>query len=191
MENTKEYFEPKNFRVPIDSTWQIETTMDVNANNDTSWLLTAEKLFNSVEEINEAYINETGENRRMQRKASFSKSFKWFTTVFRYSESVDKVMDISCPMSDFLTNDELKYIYYPEGPLSFTAAFLISACPLSKLIAANSKHFNRIFPYTQFDNLLGILLSLDYKVHSEFSSDFGFPGGYYCNKRQNGWADIG
>ncbi len=107
-------FEPKNFRVPIDSTWTIEYTDELNENNDTIWVLTAEKHFASVEGINEEYINDTGSNRDLNRKADFSKSFKWFTTVFRYSETVEKVLTITCPASDFLSEEELAFYYLPD-----------------------------------------------------------------------------
>lgn len=107
-------FEPKNFRVPIDSTWTIEYTDELNENNDTIWILTAEKHFASVEGINEEYINDTGSNRDLKRSTDFSKSFKWFTTVFRYSETVDKVLTITCPASDFLSEEELAFYYLPD-----------------------------------------------------------------------------
>lgn len=114
VKNSKENFEQDKFRVPIDSTWQTEISIDVNENNDTTWILTAEKYFASVEEINAEYKADSGSNREMQRSAAFSKKFKWFTTVFRFSETVEKVLTVSCPMSDFLTDEELKFIYLPD-----------------------------------------------------------------------------
>jgi len=107
-------FEPKNFRVPIDSTWTIEYTDELDENNDTIWILTAEKHFASVAGINVEYINDTGSNRDLKRRADFSKSFKWFTTVFRYSEIVEKVLTITCPASDFLSEEELAFYYLPD-----------------------------------------------------------------------------
>jgi len=113
--DTKSNFEPKYFRVPIDSTWNTEITEEVNDNNDTTWILTAEKHFASVEGINEEYTNDTGSNRDLKRSADFSKSFKWFTTVFRYSETIGKVLTIDCPVSDFLTDEELSFFYLPDN----------------------------------------------------------------------------
>ncbi len=107
-------FESKNFRVPIDSTWTIEYTEELNENNDTIWILTAEKHFARVEGINEEYNNDTGKNRSLKRKADFSKSFKWFNTVFRFSETVQKVMTVTCPASDFLSEEELAFYYLPD-----------------------------------------------------------------------------
>ncbi len=113
--DTEREFESKNFRVPIDSTWTIEYTKELNENNDTIWVLTAKKYFASVDGINEEYNNDTGSNRSLKRKADFSKSFKWFTTVFRYNETVDKVLTIDCPPSDFLSEEELAFFYLPDN----------------------------------------------------------------------------
>jgi hypothetical protein len=109
----KKDFIQKNSRVPVDSTWRIEITYDINENKDTVWLLTADKHFDSVEEINEEYDKDKGSNRALKRSADFTKSFKWFTTVFRYTETIEKVLTIDCPMSDFLTGEELKFAYLP------------------------------------------------------------------------------
>lgn len=113
MENSSEYFEPKNFRVPVDSTWNIEITSKVSSDNDTTWFLTAEKHFNSVAEINEAYKWDKGTNRTMERRADFSKKFRWFTTLIRYSETVERALSVSCPISDFISDEALKYFYLP------------------------------------------------------------------------------
>ncbi|MFC2081516.1 hypothetical protein ACFLR8_04835 [Bacteroidota bacterium] len=113
--NTRKYLEPKSYDVPIDNTWEIEITLDVNDENDTSWFLTAEKHFDSVEEINEDYKNDKGSNRAMQRSACFSKSFKWFTTVFRFNETVERTLNVSCPISDFLSEEELRFFYLPQN----------------------------------------------------------------------------
>lgn len=113
--DTESTFKPENFRVPIDSTWTIEYTEELNENKDTIWILTAEKHFDSVEGINEEYENDTGSNRSLNRRADFSKSFKWFTTVFRYSETVEKVMAVTCPASGFLSEEELAFFYLPDN----------------------------------------------------------------------------
>jgi len=114
MKNSEEEFEPGKYRVPVDSTWHTEITTDVNTDGDTSWILTAEKHFASVEEINDEYMNDQGSNQDLERRADFTKRFKWFTTVYRYSETIDKVLTVSCPVSDFLTSEELKFFYLPD-----------------------------------------------------------------------------
>ncbi len=118
MKNSEENFEPGKYRVPVDSTWQTQIDIDINEKGDTSWILTAEKYFASVEEINKEYINDQGSNQHLKRKARFSKSFKWFTTVFRYSETIDKFMTVTCPVSDFLSDEELKFFYLPGNVMS-------------------------------------------------------------------------
>lgn len=118
MKNSEEKFEPEKYRVPVDSTWQTQIDMDVNEAGDTSWILTAEKHFGNVDEINEEYINDQGSNQYLERKAYFSKSFKWFTTVFRYSETIDKFMTVTCPVSDFLSDEELKFFYLPGNVIA-------------------------------------------------------------------------
>jgi hypothetical protein len=115
VKNSEKKFEQDEFRVPIDSTWQTEISLDINENNDTTWILTAEKHFANVEEINAAYKADSGSNRFLERSAEFSKKFKWFTTIFRFSETVERILSVSCPMSDFFTDEELKFIYLPDN----------------------------------------------------------------------------
>jgi hypothetical protein len=113
MWNKSDYFEPQYFAVPIDSTWKMEITSQVNEGKDTVWILTAEKNFRSVEELNRAYEYDLGGNRGLKREAYFSKRFMWFTTVYRFSEKIDRAFPVSCPMSDFLTAGEIDYYRLP------------------------------------------------------------------------------
>ena len=113
MENSQKYFEPKRYRVPIDSTWNVEISFKIRPNKDTLWILTAEKHFENVGEINEGYKYDMGSNRYMQRSAGFSKKFKWFTTEFMYSEKVERALTVDCPISDYLTGEELKFTNLP------------------------------------------------------------------------------
>lgn len=115
MKNSEEDFDPGRYRVPVDSTWHTEIDMEIKEDGDTSWILTAEKHFTNVEEINDEYINDQGSNKDLDRRAHFSKSFKWFTTVFRYSETIEKILTVTCPASDFLSDEELKYFYLPDN----------------------------------------------------------------------------
>ena len=117
--NTTAYLDRKSMDIPIDSTWNTEITMDIRdqkegEGKDTIWHLAAEKHFNSVEEINKAYEHDNGANRFLKRKAGLSKRFRWFTTVFRYSETVERVLEINNPLSDYLSEEELNFIYLPE-----------------------------------------------------------------------------
>ena len=112
--NTRKFLEPKSFVVPVNSTWRIETTMEVEEGGDTTWLLTAEKHFESVEAINEEYRRDLGSNRALKRSADFSRRFKWFTTVYRYTETVEGALEIDCPVADFLPGDELHFFHLPD-----------------------------------------------------------------------------
>ena len=116
MRNTKnEIFERNKFKVPVDSTWNSSISMEINKNNDTVWILTADKLFMSIDEINNAYNNDSGTNKDLVRTVNFTKRFAWFTTVFRFSEKVEQALEISCSVTDFLTPEETEYYYSPKS----------------------------------------------------------------------------
>jgi hypothetical protein len=116
MRNTENgKFDPGKYKVPLDSSWNKNISIEINEENDTTWILTADKLFLNVDEINEAYKKDTGSNKEMVRSANFTKRFEWFTTLFRFSEKVERAIEISCPISDFLNPDELKFFYLPEN----------------------------------------------------------------------------
>jgi hypothetical protein len=115
VENSQEYFEPARLRVPIDSTWNTTVSYTIGPNIDTLWYLTAEKHFRNVGEINHGYKVDKGSNRAMARSAHFTRKFKWFTTEFRYSENVERALEVNCPMSDYLTEEEMSFINLPTG----------------------------------------------------------------------------
>lgn len=118
--NTDKFLDFKEVNIPIDSTWQIEIEMDIqeavkaDEEDDTIWYLSAEKHFQNVNEINDDYQNDTGANKDLKRSTDFSKRFRWFTTVFRYTETVEQILNIDCPLSDYLNEDEIDYVYLPE-----------------------------------------------------------------------------
>lgn len=113
MKNDKPEFEPEKYRVPVDSTWNIEHTMEIE-DEDTTWFLTAEKHFDSVKELNAAYDNDTGTNQNLPRSASFSKQFRWFNTHYRFSEKIDQTLHVDCKLSEFYTDKELSFFYLPS-----------------------------------------------------------------------------
>lgn len=115
IKTDKNVFNPDDFRVPIDSTWQTDTTLEVGSANDTTWVFTAEKHFESVEGINLEYQNDKGSNSHLNRRADFDRKFRWFTTVFRFSETIDRILTVNCPMEEFFNEEEMKYIYLPES----------------------------------------------------------------------------
>jgi hypothetical protein len=107
-------FDPEVYRVPVDSTWTIGESFEVDENNDTTWILTAEKWFAGVEGINREYEADSGTNRILERSAHFRKSFRWFTTVYRFSEQVETILEMDGPPSEFLDDEELKFFYMPD-----------------------------------------------------------------------------
>ena len=101
MKGDKQDFDPEEYRVPVDSTWNIEITMEIE-DEDTTWFLTAEKYFQSVEELNASYDNDIGTNKKLPRSASFSKQFRWFNTHYRFSEKIEQTLNVDCKLSEFI-----------------------------------------------------------------------------------------
>lgn len=115
MRNNENKFKQSDLQIPFDSTWIIKDTINVGEKKDTTWIKTAEKLFKNTDEINKSYLSDRGANKDIPRKAAFVKRFKWFNTVYRYSESIEKKMADGYPIKDFLNKDELNYFYSPES----------------------------------------------------------------------------
>jgi hypothetical protein len=115
MKNTENKFEISNIQVPFDTTWTVKDSLEISEKGDTTWIKRAEKLFKNANEINQAYLADSGSNKNIQRMADFKKTFKWFNTEYRFSEIVDKTLSNGYPVSDFLNPEELKYFYSPEN----------------------------------------------------------------------------
>ncbi|MFZ5941830.1 MAG: hypothetical protein ACOYXB_14770 [Bacteroidota bacterium] len=115
MQNSESKFEPSAFKVPVDSTWNMVISPVTNEKQDTvSWLLTAKKEFAGVDEINREYAADSGSNHFLKRSASFTRYFRWFYTSYRYSEKIGNILLTECPVEDFLTEEQLRFYYYPE-----------------------------------------------------------------------------
>jgi hypothetical protein len=115
MKNMENKFKLSDLQVPFDSTWVIKDTIEIGKKKDTTWIKTAEKLFENVEEINKIYLADKGANKDIIRKAKFVKIFKWFNTEYRFSELIDRKMSNGYPVGDFLNKEELVYFYSPES----------------------------------------------------------------------------
>lgn len=113
MQNNKDEFLPDKYRIPVDSTWNIEFTMEIE-DEDTTWFLSAEKHFDSVKELNDSYDKDTGSNKELPRSASFSKQFRWFNTHYRFSENIDQTLNVDCKLSEFYKGEELSFFYLPN-----------------------------------------------------------------------------
>jgi hypothetical protein len=114
MRNRRNKFKPSDLQVPFDSTWIIKDTIVVGEKKDTTFIKTAEKLFKNVDEINKSYLSDKGANKEIPRKAIFAKRFKWFNTMYRFSELIDRHMDNGYPLKDFLNQEELNFFYSPD-----------------------------------------------------------------------------
>jgi len=111
-------FKPESYRVPFDSTWKIKDTIEIEGENDTTWIRTAEKLFKNVEEINQEYKNDKGSNKGTVREARFNKKFHWFNTIYTFSEYIDKTLSYGYPLEQYLTKKELEYLFLPDNILT-------------------------------------------------------------------------
>ncbi len=107
-------FKISDIQVPIDSSWKIKDSSELDEKGDTIFVRRAEKFFKNIVEINQAYSADSGTNRNISRKAEFKKSFKWFNTEFRFSERIEKRLSFGYPVKNFLNSEELRYFYSPE-----------------------------------------------------------------------------
>jgi hypothetical protein len=115
MKNTENKFDVSKLQVPLDTTWIIRDSLEISEKGDTTWIKRAEKLFNSVENINREYLADSGANKNISRHAEFRKRFKWFNTEYNFSEIIDKKMNYGYPVADFLNPEELKWFYSPDN----------------------------------------------------------------------------
>jgi hypothetical protein len=107
-------FKLSDIQVPFDSTWAVKDSCEVNKKGDTTWVKRGVKRYKNVGEINNEYIADNGANKEFSREADFIKKFRWFNTVYRFSEKIDKIMQNGYPVNNYLDQEELKYFYSPE-----------------------------------------------------------------------------
>ena len=115
LKNTTDELNLSDFSVPVDSTWKLQDSISISAAGDTTWFLLAEKLFKSADEINEAYLADTGKNSNVKRIATYQRSFKWFTTEWRFTEECSKSFSHGYPADKFLTPDEIEFSKLPSS----------------------------------------------------------------------------
>jgi len=113
MRSGKQDFRQSQIQVPVDSTWTIEDTLTISEKGDTTWIRTAEKLFGSAAEINTGYSADSSCNSRVKRQAALDRKFRWFNTIYRYSEKIDRIFSNGYPVSEFLNEEELLWYYTP------------------------------------------------------------------------------
>jgi len=115
IKNGKNNFKKSDFQVPLDSTWIVKDSIEINQKGDTTWIKRAVKQFKNVDEINIAYKNDSGANKSYSRNAGFRKRFKWFNSEYRFSERIEKLSAFGYPVKDYLNNEELLFFYSPES----------------------------------------------------------------------------
>ncbi|WP_258104433.1 hypothetical protein [Marinoscillum sp. MHG1-6] len=119
--DAKDYLQFDRMAVPIDSTWQIRMdTLPGKINGegddgDSILYLEATKHFESVDEINQTYTHDSSANKRFSRKAAFAKRFRWFTTVYRYSETVGRIYQLEVPVANYLSTEEQEFFNLPNS----------------------------------------------------------------------------
>ena len=113
--DVKKRFKISDIQIPFDRTWNVRDSLGINTKGDTTWFRKAEKLFKNVGDINLTYVADSGCNKEISRHAGFKRSFKWFNTGFRFSETIDRKSSFGYPVSNFLNKEELLYFYSPES----------------------------------------------------------------------------
>lgn len=135
LKNTTDELNLSDFSVPVDSTWKMRDSINISDKGDTTWFLLAEKLFKSADEINEAYLSDTGKNSNVSRIATFQHRFKWFTSELRYTEKCTKSFSHGYPAGKFLTPEEIEL---SKLPLSIRKEKLAGADSLKYSVLADS-----------------------------------------------------
>lgn len=111
--NGEDDFDLDDLQVPVDSTWTLDKTLEVSERGDSLWTLTAEKHILSVDDLNFTYNNQESSNQFTNRWAEFSSKFRWFNTIYYYSENIEKAID-GLPPEDFFEDEYLGLFYMPE-----------------------------------------------------------------------------
>lgn len=100
-------FDPRDFKgidsvlhnlpVPVDQSWDLETI------NDSTAVLTKE--FKSVGDLNGLYSSDKSELNMYRRKVELIKKFRWFHTVFKYSETYEGIIT-EIPLTNYMSEAE-------------------------------------------------------------------------------------
>jgi hypothetical protein len=155
--DAKKRFNISDIQVPIDSTWAITDSCEVNEKGDTTFIRRAVKLFRNTEEINKDYLDGKGANKEYSRRVDFIKKFRWFNTICRFSEKIDKIMSNGYPVSNFLDQEELRYFYSPEAVNS------------EKLKSSDSLKYRRLEDTIKFKTDIWLLHSMVSEWIQKFS----------------------
>jgi hypothetical protein len=115
MRSTEEVVEPESCKVPVDSTWITVTSMEVSDKGDTTWVIVAEKTFPCADSINAAYSSGKDMNFMAKRAAFFYKSFRWFSTVYTFTEKIERLIPYGYPINDYLVGEGREFFLLPQS----------------------------------------------------------------------------
>ena len=103
------------FPVPRDSSWSV-----IYDNKSDPKTYTAIKTFSNVERLNQEYSKPLPDTLlQLRLSMRLQKKFRWFHTVFRYSEVYHNVNPYpEYPITDYLTPEELQLYYMNEDTLN-------------------------------------------------------------------------
>lgn len=113
MRSNKNNFRQSEIQIPVDSSWAIKDSCIISEKGDTTWIRTAEKHFADIHKLNNDYKNDSSWNRKAVRSVNLKTNFRWFNTIYRFSEKIDKTLSNGYPVSGFLNNEELQWFYTP------------------------------------------------------------------------------
>jgi len=113
MRNSVNNFKISDIQVPFDSTWSRRDSIEISDKGDTTWVIRAEKWFANADQINLSYKSDSGKNRNRIRYAEFSKKFRWFNTIYRFSEKIEKNFTYGYPVKNYMNAGELSWFYSP------------------------------------------------------------------------------
>lgn len=112
MRSSRE-IESNSYKVPVDSTWAIRSSIEVSTGGDNTWVTIAEKTFHNTDDINAEYKAGEDVNSYAVRSASFSRKFRWFVSVFRFAERFERTIQGGRSLSDFLSEEEMEFFVLP------------------------------------------------------------------------------
>ena len=162
-------------RVPIDTTWLINDYVEISEEGDTTFVMTAEKLFQDAEEINEEYRKGNDVNSFIKRSVCYERRFRWFVTYYRFSERFEKTIEGGLPLKDYLEVEEMEFLALPD----FVSGLLLEGPDslryraLSERIDSVVSEWFRLGLISSFiHNATGLLEAegADWKVIEEFRS---------------------
>ena len=100
------------FPFPLDSLWQKR--IDKVEEKKQDYQLTATRLFKNVGDLNHALRGALGKT--LEFRFELEKSFQWFFTTYRYSETNLKFIQFdTIPITDFLSRSEIDFWIYHLG----------------------------------------------------------------------------